>query len=75
MKTKFQIFKIIEQRIADEHLKHIQPLLRKYKGELTIKFTCCDSPKYKECVKKLCTNYPESLKPVHETNTVLIYTI
>jgi len=75
MTRKAQIFKIIEQRIADEHLKHIQPLLRKYKGELVIKFTCCDSPKYKERIKKLCTNYPESLKLVHEANTVLTYAI
>lgn len=75
MTRKAQIFKIIEQRISDEHLKHVQPLLRTYNGNLAIKFTCCDSPKYKERIKKLCTNYPESLKLVHETNTVLIYTI
>lgn len=73
MKRKVEIFRMIEQRIANEHLKHVQPLLRKYKKELAIKFTCCDSSKYKERIKKLCTDYPESLVLANETSTTLIY--
>lgn len=75
MKTKFQIFRIIEQRIADEHLKHVQPLLRIHNGKLAIKFISCDSPKYKERIKLLCADYPESLTLTGETKTTLTYTL
>lgn len=75
MKHRLEIFKVIEERIMAEHLKHVQPLLRKYRGQLAIKFTCCDSPKYKERIKKLCEDYPESLTFVNETKTTLVYTI
>ena len=76
MIRKIQIFKIIEQRLADERLKHVQPLLRTYAGNMAIKFTCCDSPKYKERIKTICENdYCESLMLVGETKTTLTYAI
>lgn len=75
MKRKAEIFKMIEQRIVDEHLKHVQLLLRRYENNLAIKFICCDSPRYKERIKKLCADYPESLAITNETLTTLTYLI
>lgn len=70
------IFKSVEQRLDENHLKHVQPLLRMFNGRLAIKFVSCDSPKYKEKIKEICDKYfTESLMLVKESKTTLTYSL
>lgn len=70
------IFRLVEQRLTEDHLKHVQPLLRMVDGKLAIKFVSCDSPKYKERIKEICNKYfTESLMLIKESKTTLTYSL
>lgn len=74
---KLMIFhKEISERLENEHMKHVQCLLRRYQDQYVLKFVSCDSPKYKEKVKHLCEyDYCESLILIHESATTLTYSL
>lgn len=67
--------KTINERLENEHLKHVQMLPYRHDDHLGFKFTSVDTPKLKERVKALCDDYCESLSLVKETPTTLCYII
>lgn len=70
-----KLFEMLNQRIEENHIKHVQLLLRTKNDRRIARFISCDNNHYKETVKHICDDFPESMKLFDETPTTISYLI
>lgn len=70
-----KLFQTLNQRIADARIKHVQLLLRTKDGKRIAKFVSCDNDHYKETIKLICKDFPESMAFLEETPTTISYLV
>lgn len=67
------LFNLLNRRIKEERIKHVQLLFRVKNGRPVAKFVSVDTEEYRQRVKFICKSFPKSLEFFEETPTTISY--
>ena len=69
------LIEALNRELERNHMKHVQMLLKPYKGRYAVKFTCVDNDSVREKLMAIADRFCESMELVKAKKTTYIYAI